>query len=52
MQIKNNNYAEFSKQVEVLADALERSLIVKGKTKTKAHEMAVEQTVSVCRLNA
>ncbi|TMW46964.1 hypothetical protein DOY81_007956 [Sarcophaga bullata] len=46
LQIRNNNYAEFAKQVEELADALERSLVVEGITKANAHEMAVEQTVS------
>lgn len=51
LQIKNNNYAEFTKQAEELADALERSLVIEGMTKAKAHEMAIEQTVSVCRLN-
>lgn len=52
LHVKNNNYADFSKQAEELADALERSLVIEGMTKAKAHEMAIEQTVSVCRLNA
>ncbi|XP_036340890.1 putative uncharacterized protein DDB_G0272516, partial [Rhagoletis pomonella] len=38
-------------RVEELSDALERSLIIEGMTQSKAHEMAVEQTVNVCRLN-
>lgn len=52
LTVRNSNYADFSKQAEDLADALKRSLILEGITKTKAHEMAIEQTVSVCRLNA
>lgn len=52
LQIRNENYTEFAKQTEDLADALERSLVIEGVTRAKAHEMAIEQTVSVCRLNA
>ncbi|XP_036340475.1 putative uncharacterized protein DDB_G0278921 [Rhagoletis pomonella] len=48
----HNNYSDFSKQVEELADALERTLIIEGMTQAKAHEMAVEQTINVCRLNS
>ncbi|XP_036347513.1 conserved oligomeric Golgi complex subunit 2-like [Rhagoletis pomonella] len=44
-----NNENEF--RVEELSDALERSLIIEGMTQSKAHEMALEQTVNVCRLN-
>lgn len=52
LQVRNNNYADFAKQSEELADALERSLVIEGITKDKAHEMAIEQTINVCRLNA
>ena len=52
LQVKNNNYADLAKQTEELADVLERSLVIEGITKVKAHEMAIEQTVSVGRLNA
>lgn len=52
LHIKNNNYTEFAKNVEDLADALQRSLIIEGITKTKAEEMAIEQTVKICRNNA
>lgn len=52
LHVANNNYSDFSKRVEELAEALERSLIIEGITQTKAHEMAVEQTVNVCRINA
>ncbi|XP_036341942.1 uncharacterized protein DDB_G0287625-like [Rhagoletis pomonella] len=51
LQVINNNYTEFAKRVEELSDAFERSLIIEGMTQSKAHEMAVEQTVNVCRLN-
>ncbi|XP_017469296.1 PREDICTED: rho GTPase-activating protein gacZ-like [Rhagoletis zephyria] len=51
LHVINNNYTEFAKRVEELSDALERSLIIEGMTQSKAHEMAVEQTVNVCRLN-
>lgn len=52
LQIKNNNYSDFSKNVVELADALERTLISEGMTQAKAQEMAIEQTVDVCALNA
>ena len=52
LQIRNNDYAEFSKNVEELADALERTLVIEGMTQAKAHEMAIEQTVDVCAMNA
>ncbi|KAI8120102.1 hypothetical protein CVS40_8608 [Lucilia cuprina] len=52
LTVKNDNFADFSKQAELLADAFKRSLTVEGITKKKAHEMAVEQTVAMCRLNA
>ena len=52
LQVRNNNYSDFSKQAEELAEALERSLIIEGISKNKAQEMAIEQTVTVCRLNA
>ncbi|XP_036342714.1 myb-like protein G, partial [Rhagoletis pomonella] len=47
----NNNYTEFARRVGELSDALKRSLIIEGMTQSKAHEMEVEQTVNVCRLN-
>ena len=43
---------QFARKTEELADALERSLVIEGITKVKAHEMAIEQTVNVCRVNA
>ena len=52
LQVKDGDYQDFAKQAEDLADALERSLVIEGMTKEKAHEMAVEQTVSVCRINS
>ncbi|XP_036342855.1 uncharacterized protein LOC118752117, partial [Rhagoletis pomonella] len=52
LKVHNNNYSDFAKQVEELADALERSLIIEGMTQAKAHELAVEQTINVCRLNS
>ena len=52
LQVRNGNYQDFAKQAEELSDALERSLVIEGMTKTKAKEMAIEQTINVCRLNA
>ncbi|GBP08212.1 hypothetical protein EVAR_73584_1, partial [Eumeta japonica] len=46
LSIKNNDYADFAKQAEDLADALKRSLIMEGITKNKAHEMTIQHTVS------
>ncbi|XP_036347441.1 putative uncharacterized protein DDB_G0277255 [Rhagoletis pomonella] len=51
LHVTNNNYTEFAKRVEELSDELERYLIIEGMTQSKAHEMAVEQTVNVSRLN-
>ncbi|XP_036322105.1 putative uncharacterized protein DDB_G0292292 [Rhagoletis pomonella] len=51
LHVTNNSYTEFAKRVEELSDALESSLIIEGMTQSKAHEMTVEQTVNVCRLN-
>ena len=52
LHVRNGNFLEFWKQVEDLADALKRSLLTEGITKVKAQEMAVAQTVSVCRLKS
>lgn len=52
LHIKDNNYTVFAKNVEDLADALRRSLVIEGMTKEKAREMAIESTVNVCRNNA
>ncbi|KAI8129759.1 hypothetical protein CVS40_1314 [Lucilia cuprina] len=52
LQVKNNNYTDFSKNIEDLADALQRSLVIEGITTEKAQEMVIEQTVSICRNNA
>ncbi|XP_036322148.1 uncharacterized protein DDB_G0287625-like [Rhagoletis pomonella] len=51
LHVINKNYTDFAERVEELSDALEHSLIIEGMTQSKAHEMAVEQTVNVCRLN-
>lgn len=52
LYIKDNNYTLFAKNVEDLADALRRSLVIEGMTKEKAREMSIESTVNVCRNNA
>lgn len=52
LNVGNGNFSDFTKQVEELADSLKRALVMEGITKSKAHEMVIEQTVSVCRLNA
>lgn len=52
LHVKGNNYTDFAKHVEDLADALQRSLVIEGITKEKAQEMAIEQTVTICRNNA
>ena len=52
LNVRNNDLTEFTKQAEELADFLKRSLVLEGITQNRAHEMAVEQTISVCRLNA
>lgn len=44
LQVRNINYADFAKQTEELADDIGRSIVIEGMTKTKAHEMAIEQT--------
>ena len=52
LNVRNNYFTEFAKQADELAGSLKRSSVVEGITQNKAHEMTVEQTISVCRLNA
>lgn len=40
---------EFTEQAELLADSLQRSLIIEGMTQAKAREMTIERTVELCR---
>lgn len=40
---------DFTEQAELLADALQRSLIIEGITHSKAREMTIERTVELCR---
>lgn len=40
---------DFTEQAEMLADALQRSLIIEGITQSKAREMTIEKTVELCR---
>ena len=49
LKVKSNDFQDFAKQAEELTEPLERSLVFEGITK---ENMAVEQTVSVCRLNS
>lgn len=41
--------SEFTEQAELLADSLQRSLIIEGITQAKAREMTIERTVELCR---
>ena len=50
LSVINRNYSEFSREANDLADAFKRSLVIEGITNTL--EMAVDQMVSVYRLNA
>lgn len=40
---------DFTEQAELLADALQRSLVIEGITMAKAREMTIEKTVELCR---
>lgn len=49
--LRQEKYApeEFSKKLEALAEAFQRSLISEGFPEIKANEMTIETTVSLCR---
>lgn len=49
LKLKNNNYQDFSKEIEELSEALRRSLINEGISSAKAQEMTIKETVKVCR---
>lgn len=49
LRLIKGNFSTFSKQAEDLAEALRRSLIVEGISKSKAEEMAVNKTIDLCR---
>lgn len=44
--------SEFTSEDTLLAEALQRSLIIEGIPQAKAKEMAVEKTIEVCRKNS
>lgn len=43
---------DFSKETELLAEALQRTLIIEGMTKEKAKEETIEKTIEICRKSA
>lgn len=48
----NKNKTEFAKIAEDLAEAFQRASIVEGIPETKSREMAIDETVKMCRNNA
>lgn len=52
LQVNKNDYTKFASDVEKLAEALRRSLVVEGITKAKAESMTIQKTIDLCRSNA
>lgn len=52
LKIDNSKLQDYVFEVEKLAEALQRSLIVEGISQTKAKSMAVEKTVEICKKSA
>lgn len=52
LKMNNSNMQDFSKQVEELADALERSFRAEGIPQEKSKQMTVQRTIDLCRVTA
>lgn len=52
LKIHNSNVQDFSKQVEELSDALERSFRAEGIPQEKSKQMTIQRTVDLCRTTA
>lgn len=52
LKCQQNNLAEYAKQAELLADALQRALVVEGFSLKKAKELTVKETIKLCCSNA
>lgn len=52
LKANHNNLAEYAKQAEDLADALQRALVIEGLPLNKAREMTVKEMVNLCCANA
>lgn len=52
LKANQNNLAEYAKQAEDLADALQRALVIEGLPLAKAKEMTVKETIKLCCANA
>lgn len=52
LQLRKGDFSKFATEVEKLAEALRRTLIVEGLTKAKAEEMTIKKTVEICRKTA
>lgn len=48
LKVKDNNYTEFMKDAELLAEEFRRALIVENLPREKANEMATESMVDLC----
>lgn len=49
LQLRKGDYSKFANEAEKLAEALRRTLIVEGLTKTLAEEQAIKKTKEICR---
>lgn len=47
-----NNLNEYSEQVELLSEALQRTLVIEGSSQAQAKKTATKTTVELCRNNA
>lgn len=52
LRIDNKSKTDFSKAAEELAEAFQRASIVEGIPQAKSKEMAIEETIKMCRNNA
>lgn len=43
--------ADFSEQAKLLGEALQRSLVIEGVSREKAHEMVIDKSIEMCRSN-
>lgn len=46
-----NNFADYTKKTEELAEKLKRALVLEGIPNEKANEMTVDKTIELCRTN-
>lgn len=48
LRVQNNNYNDFMKEAETLAESFRRALIIEGIPQSKAQQMTVHKTIDLC----